>query len=298
MSISDDITERDATGGDASGLKAAIQARYGGRARLIAEPAASSCCSADTSCCGDTAGGVNAFSQDLYSVDDLHGVDLQAELVTLGCGNPLALCELREGETVLDLGSGGGLDVLVSARRVGPTGWAYGVDMTDDMLALAWKNAADADVGNVTFLKGDIEHIPVPDASIDVVISNCVINLAVDKSAVLAEIRRVLRPDGRVAIADVVIDGGIDDVPFAADLRRDQHAWGSCIAGALSDREYRSALTAVGFTDVDIEITRRHSTEELFPQGLPDWAQAVPRDQFDEAMSRFTSAFIRAAHLL
>lgn len=314
MSISDDTSSRppdashagpaDPTVGHAGGgtppvaggLKASIQSRYGGRARLISgETPSTGCCSSDTSCCGDTAGGVNAFSQGIYGVEDMHGVELQAELVSLGCGNPLALCELREGETVLDLGSGGGLDVLVSARRVGPTGWAYGVDMTDEMLTLAWKNAVDADIGNVTFLKGDIEHIPAPDASVDVVISNCVINLALDKAAVLAEIGRVLRPGGRLAIADVVIEGGIDDLPFADDLRRDQHAWGSCVAGALSDREFRDVLRDVGFTDVDIQVTRRHTAEELFARGVPDWAQTVPRAQFDAGMARFTSSFVRAS---
>ncbi|MEV6907076.1 arsenite methyltransferase [Amycolatopsis sp. NPDC051071] len=276
-------------------LKTAIRARYGSRANLMVEPAAAaSCCEGPSSCCGDVVGGSNNFSSGLYDLSELDGVPLQAQLATLGCGNPTALSELHAGETVLDLGSGGGLDVILSARRVGPTGHAYGMDMTDEMLELAWRNAAEAKIDNVTFLKGDVESVPAPDASFDVVISNCVINLAVDKSAVFAEIYRVLRPGGRLAVADVVIDGGLDDVGFADQLRRDQHAWGSCIAGALSDREYRDHLRQAGFDDIGVEIHRRHTTEELFAAGIPDWATDLPRPEFDRAMDRFTSSFVRA----
>jgi len=276
-------------------LKQVIQARYGARAELMAEPAAAQgCCAGEASCCGDTAGSLNSFSEGLYQLGADDAVPLQAHLATLGCGNPIALSQLHEGETVLDLGSGGGLDVILSARRVGPSGHAYGVDMTDQMLALAWSNAQAAGVGNVTFMKGDIEHIPAPDASVDVVISNCVINLAADKDVVFAEIQRVLRPGGRVAIADVVVTGGLSDLPFAAQLRADQAAWGSCIAGALSDQEYADKLCQAGFTDVEIQVTRRHSSEELFPSGPPGWAQPIPPEQFADAMTRFTSSFVRA----
>jgi arsenite methyltransferase len=275
-------------------LKSAIRARYGARAALMAQPTGVSCCDGPSSCCGDKEGGSNNFSAGLYEFGDLEGVPLQARLATLGCGNPIALSELRAGETVLDLGSGAGLDVILSARRVGPTGHAYGMDMTDEMLALAWRNALEAGISNVTFLKGDIESVPAPDDSFDVVISNCVINLATDKRAVFQEIRRVLRPGGRLAVADVVIDGDLGDVEFADQLRRDQFAWGSCIAGALTVTEYRSHLDAVGFSEIDIAVYRRHNTEELFPSGLPEWAHGFPRSKFDAVMSRFTSSFIRA----
>jgi len=253
-----------------------------------------SCCDGPASCCGDVSGASNDFSAGLYDLGELKGVPLQAQLATLGCGNPIALSGLKSGEIVLDLGSGAGLDVILSARRVGPTGHAYGMDMTDEMLDLAWRNALDAQVDNVTFLKGDVESIPAPDASFDVVISNCVINLAVDKAVVFAEIYRVLRPGGRLAVADVVVEGGLADVAFADQLRRDQHAWGSCIAGALSDSEYRDHLLQVGFTDIGIEVHRKHTTDELFAAGLPAWAAALPRDEVDSAMNRFTSSFVRA----
>jgi arsenite methyltransferase len=275
-------------------LKQTIQTRYGARADLMARADAGSCCSGGSSCCGDTSGGANAFSAGLYPADDVEGLPLEAELGSLGCGNPIALSELRPGETVLDLGSGGGLDVLLAAGRVGSQGHVYGVDMTAEMLRLAWDNAERAGVGNVTFLKGDIERIPVPDGSIDVVISNCVINLAVDKSSVFREIHRVLRPGGRLAVTDIVIAGGLADVSFADTLRADQEAWGSCIAGALSDAEYARALAETGFTDVGIEILRRHSADDLFPGGRPAWARTVAAAEFAVAMARFASAFVRS----
>ena len=205
------------------------------------------CC--DTSCCGDTSSDTD-FGTWLYEADDLAGVPDGAALASLGCGNPTAVAELNEGETVLDLGSGAGIDVILSANRVGPTGFAYGIDMTDEMLDLARKHQQEAGVTNVEFRKGEIEDVPLGDASVDVVISNCVINLSADKPAVFAEIHRVLKPGGRIGIADVVADDELDE---AARLERG--SWVGCIAGALSFAEYANGLEAAGFTDVSIEPT-------------------------------------------
>ncbi len=185
-------------------------------------------------------------------------IPLQALQASLGCGNPTALAELKPGETVLDLGSGGGIDVLLSAQRVGPTGFAYGLDMTDEMLALADQNKAAAGAENVQFLKGHIEEIPLPDASVDVVISNCVINLAADKGQVLREAYRVLKPGGRFAVSDVVAQGEVPD-----DLRADMEAWVGCVAGALEEGEYRQLLADAGFGDVTLEVTRVYDPKEL-----------------------------------
>jgi ubiquinone/menaquinone biosynthesis C-methylase UbiE len=208
-------------------------------------------------------------------------------LASLGCGNPTALASLHPGETVLDLGSGGGIDVLLSARRVGPTGKAYGLDMTDDMLALARENQRKAGLSNVEFLKGEIEHIPLPDNSVDVVISNCVINLSADKDQVLREAFRVLKPGGRLAVSDVVTRG---EVP--ADVRRNMLLWVGCIAGALQDSEYADKLTAVGFEHVEIEPTRVYNIEDargfLQGQGIDVEAMAPQVD------GKFMSGFIRA----
>ena len=208
-------------------------------------------------------------------------------LASLGCGNPTALAELREGEVVLDLGSGGGIDVLLSARRVGPTGMAYGLDMTDDMLALANQNKRTAGATNVEFLKGEIEHIPLPDASVDVIISNCVINLSADKDQVLREAFRVLRPGGRFAVSDVVTRGEI-----RPEIRQSVLAWVGCIAGALDEQVYRDKLAAAGFEDIGIEPTRVYRAEDarefLQAQGLDP---AIIGKDMD---GRFMSAFIRA----
>jgi|GEM_PF-301577 len=276
-------------------IKAIIRERYGTRARTILREELQSCCVSETSCCGSTPAGINAFSEGLYAVDELNGVPLRTALATLGCANPIALSELHAGDTVLDIGSGGGLDVILSARRVGPSGHAYGLDMTDEMLELAWRNALDAGVENVTFLKGEIEALPIPDKSIDVVISNCVINLSIDKDRALSELHRVLRPGGRLAIADVVIQGGLpEDSPVTKALRRDPIAWGSCLAGALSDAEYQKKLDDAGFVNVGFEVVRVHKTEELFGSSLPVWARELSRTEIDALMGRFTSAFIRA----
>ena len=224
-------------------IEQAVKERYGRLAGEIGQ--AASCCDPAASCCGG------------YSESELIQVGL-SESVSLGCGNPTALAELRPGETVLDLGSGGGLDVLLSARRVGPEGHAYGVDMTDEMLALAERNRERAGLANATFLKGSIASVPLPDATVDVVISNCVINLAEDKGAVLREAFRVLRPGGRLAVADMV-----ELEALAPEVKRELDAWAGCIAGTIPVDDYRELLVAAGFQDVDVEV---HSTQEL-PDG-------------------------------
>jgi ubiquinone/menaquinone biosynthesis C-methylase UbiE len=221
---------------------------------------------------------------------------------SLGCGNPTALAELKPGETVLDLGSGGGIDVLLSARRVGPGGFAYGLDMTDEMLALAEQNKAAAGAENVQFLKGHIESIPLPDATVDVVISNCVINLAAEKGQVLREAYRVLKPGGRFAVSDVVAQGALPD-----DLRADMEAWVGCVAGALEESEYRQLLTDAGFGDVEVEVTRVYDPKELAEStrggdaccasdccgNTAEWNVSA-YGRFDAAGGRQVSAFVRA----
>jgi arsenite methyltransferase len=214
------------------------------------------CCgpAADQSCAGPAADAALLDDPGLwYGEQELDDVPLAARLASLGCGNPVALAELHPGETVLDLGSGGGIDVLLSARRVGPTGKAYGLDMTDDMLALAEENRRKAGAQNVEFLKGDMEAVPLPDESVDVIISNCVVNLAPDKDRVLGEAWRVLRPGGRFAVSDIVFEGDVEAVP--EELRRRVEAWAACIAGAMGDREYRERLESAGFADVELEVT-------------------------------------------
>lgn len=224
------------------------------------------------SCCSDPVSG------GLYGDEAAH-LPETAVLASLGCGNPTALADLSEGETVLDLGSGGGIDVLLSARRVGATGFVYGLDMTEEMLELAQKNKAEAGVQNVAFLKGRIEDVPLPANSVDVIISNCVINLAAYKAPVLAEAFRVLRPGGRLAVADVVADGPVPD-----ELRQDMEAWAGCIAGALEIDEYRRLLEAAGFDDIGIEIVRRYTAEEA----------GLDTERLPESNGQLASAFIRA----
>ncbi len=239
-----------------TGLREEVRARYAEAARAVLEPeagAAASCCgsSAADSCCGaGPAAAVGGFSEGLYREGETDGLPEEAVLASLGCGNPLAVADLREGERVLDLGSGGGIDVLLSARRVGPSGFAYGVDMTDEMLALARANAAKAGAENVEFLKGQIEDLPLPDAAVDVVISNCVINLSADKPAVLAEMFRVLVPGGRIGITDVVAEDHMSPADRAA-----AGSYVGCIAGALSRSEYLEGLAAAGFTDATVTFT-------------------------------------------
>jgi len=221
-------------------LKRAIQEKYGKAAQGKA-----SCCGPD--CCSDP------ISSDLYTPGQTAALPPEAVQASLGCGNPTALADLRPGESVLDLGSGGGIDVLLSARRVGPTGKAYGLDMTEEMLALARENQKRAGATNVEFLKGEIEHIPLPDASVDVILSNCVINLSVEKDCVLREAFRVLKPGGRFAVSDIVVTG-----PVAPEIRKDMELWIGCVAGALDAADYRAKLAGAGFVDVSLETTRTH----------------------------------------
>jgi arsenite methyltransferase len=231
----------------------AVRERYAAAALSVTgeRPQAASCCGPEdgTACCGPEA---ERFGSDLYAPDERAGLPGTAVLASLGCGNPTAVAELHSGETVLDLGSGGGIDVLLSARRVGPTGRAYGLDMTDEMLALARANQAEAAVENVVWLKGHIEAIPLPAASVDVVISNCVINLSADKPAVIAEVARVLKPGGRFAVTDVIADADMD-----AATRADMAAYTGCVAGALTRAEFESALTEAGLADIEIVETHR-----------------------------------------
>jgi ubiquinone/menaquinone biosynthesis C-methylase UbiE len=235
--------------------------------------------------CGSSCG--DAVSADLYADEDVAGLPEEAVLASLGCGNPTALIDLRAGETVLDLGSGGGIDVLLSAKRVGPTGFVFGLDMTDEMLALAQENKAKAGVTNVAFLKGRIEEIPLPAASVDVVISNCVINLAADKALVLRDAFRVLKPGGRFAVSDVVADGPVPD-----GLRQNMEAWVGCLAGALAIEDYQRLLEEAGFADVSIEITRRYTVAEA---GMD--TSALP-DGWEAGDGKLASAFVRATRPL
>jgi SAM-dependent methyltransferase len=230
-------------------LREEVRRRYAEAARSVAEGTGNCGCGSG-SCCADGATDELQFGEALYDAEQRGELPEAAALASLGCGNPTAVAELREGETVLDLGSGGGIDVILSAKRVGPTGVAYGLDMTDEMLALAVRNASDAGVSNVHFLKGVIEQIPLPADSIDVVISNCVINLSVDKPTVLTEIARVLRPGGRIGISDVVAEDRL-----SPEERAERGSFVGCIAGALSKGEYTAGLEAAGFVDVSVELT-------------------------------------------
>jgi arsenite methyltransferase len=264
-------------------LKEIVKEKYG-QAALRVTTGGSSCCGASANLDGCL---VDPITSNLYDAFQKDQIPEEAVLASLGCGNPTALVKLNAGETVLDLGSGGGIDVLLSARRVGPTGKAYGLDMTDEMLALARENQRKAGVENVEFLKGEIESIPLPDNSVDVVISNCVINLSADKQKVLREAFRVLKPGGRFAVSDVVVRG---DVP--EQVRRSMEMWVGCIAGALEDSEYIGKLAKAGFDDIDIEPTRVYSIEDarqfLTGEGIDVDAIAA------QVENKFMSAFIRA----
>ncbi|MFG3255315.1 arsenite methyltransferase [Streptomyces sp. NPDC048172] len=235
-------------------LRDQVRERYASAARTVTSGTGAACCGASAAegCCSEPTVLDESFGAARYSAEERGELPYAAVAASLGCGNPLAVAELREGETVLDLGSGGGIDVILSARRTGPTGIAYGLDMTDEMLALARMNAEAAGAANARFLKGGIEAVPLPDAHVDVVISNCVINLSTDKPAVFAEIHRVLRPGGRTGISDVVAE---DRLSPADRATRGDHA--GCIAGALSFAEYRELLTTAGFTDVRVESTHQ-----------------------------------------
>ena len=268
---------------DSNDITQAVKEKYGEAASRVASGGAASCGTSPSSkCCGG-----DPITANLYESGETSGIPEQALLASLGCGNPAALAQLRPGEIVLDLGSGGGIDVLLSAKRVSPGGKAYGLDMTDQMLALARENQKKAGVQNVEFLKGQIENIPLPENAVDVVISNCVINLSADKDRVLAEAYRVLRLGGRFAVSDVVVRG---EVP--PEIRRNIELWVGCVAGALKDSEYMSKLTAAGFEDVTIEATRVYKVEDA-RQFLN--AQGVDADAIaPQVEGKFVSAFIRA----
>src|SRR5437868_2456861 len=263
-------------------IKDAVKEKYGQAALRVNR--------GGSACCGATAAsglGCDPITSNLYDSSQAGQVPQEALKASLGCGNPTALAMLNAGETVLDLGSGGGIDVLLSARRVGPTGKAYGLDMTDDMLALARENQRKAGVENVEFLKGEIEHIPLPDNSVDVIISNCVINLSGDKDQVLREAFRVLKPGGRFAISDVVTRGAMPEA-----LRRDMLLWVGCIAGALEEHDYRAKLAAAGFENIGIEPTRIYRVDDA-REFLKD--KGVDVDAIAETVDgKFMSAFVRA----
>jgi arsenite methyltransferase len=272
-------------------LRATVQARYGAVAQRVADgvQAGASCCGpaeGSSGCCGGTNETWDPITADLYEAGETAGLPAEALLASLGCGNPTALAELSEGETVLDLGSGGGIDVLLSARRVGPTGKAYGLDMTDEMLALALENKDRAAATNVEFLKGHIEAIPLPSNTVDVIISNCVINLSGDKARVIAEAFRVLKPGGRFAVSDVVVRAGLP-----APVRESMALWTGCVAGALEETEFLALLTAVGFENPSIEPTRIYTRDDAVAllQGT-----GLDASLADEVEGRILSAFVRA----
>jgi SAM-dependent methyltransferase len=264
--------------------KTLVQEKYGAAAREVSKSGSVACGDPALRCC-------DPITTNLYNEAEKSGLPASAVLASLGCGNPTALIELKPGETVLDLGSGGGIDVLLSARRVGPTGKAYGLDMTDDMLALARENQRQAGVENVEFLKGEIEKIPLPDNSVDVVISNCVINLSADKDQVFREARRVLRPGGLFAVSDVILRR-----PLSPKLQGLMSLWTGCIVGALVDVDYEAKLTAAGFHDVDIQPTLVHDRT-----AIEGWAEhmEIPEDvdlglAIDEMDGAVANAFVRA----
>jgi arsenite methyltransferase len=261
-------------------IKEVVKQKYGEAALRVTTGGSSCCGAAPASNCGDP------ITANLYDASQIGQLPQEAVLASLGCGNPTALAELKPGEVVLDLGSGGGIDVLLSARRVGPTGKAYGLDMTDEMLALAQENKRKSGIENVEFLKGDIENIPLPDNSVDVIISNCVINLSADKDRVLREAYRVLKPGGRFAVSDVVTRGDI-----LPEVRKNVLAWVGCIAGALDENDYKNKLVAAGFEQIAVEPTRIHRAEDakvfLAGQGI-DVEKIAP--QVD---GKVLSAFIR-----
>jgi arsenite methyltransferase len=263
-------------------IKGVVKARYGQAALRVTTAGEASCGGSAPS-----GSGCDPITSGLYSESETATLPREAAAASLGCGNPTALAELEPGQTVLDLGSGGGIDVLLSARRVGPTGKAYGLDMTDEMLALARENQRKAGATNVEFLRGEIEQIPLPDGSVDVIISNCVINLAVDKDRVFTEAFRVLRPGGRLAVSDVVVRG---EVP--AEIRRSVELWIGCVAGALEESEYRAKLARAGFADIDLEPTRVYRVEDArdFLAGAGLDVDAVA----PHVNEKFMSAFVRA----
>ena len=272
-------------------VRTKVRERYGRTAAIVLNGNAIS----GNGCCGSTccSGESDPISVNLYNEAELGEIPIAAALASLGCGNPTALAELKLGEKVLDLGSGGGIDVLLSARRVGPTGFAFGLDMTDEMLELAERNKAETGVTNVQFLKGVIEAIPLPNNTVDVVISNCVINLSADKGKVLREAYRVLVPGGRFAVSDVIFLGSMPQT-----IRADLEGWAGCISGALEEDVYRSLLTEAGFSEIEIEVTRRYSLQDVVDSGASSAIAALSEEERGEIDNKFVSAFIRARKAL
>ncbi|BDI28253.1 arsenite S-adenosylmethyltransferase [Capsulimonas corticalis] len=284
-SISTPLTDRE-------DVRDLVRQKYGEAALTVLNGQGAACCGgnagggASDSCCGGV-----TITGDLYDQTEASQIPEAALLASLGCGNPTALAQLSPGEIVLDLGSGGGIDVLLSAKRVGPSGFAYGLDMTDEMLALAEKNKAEAGVKNVAFVKGHIESIPLPDASVNVIISNCVINLSADKDQVLSEAFRVLKPGGRFAVSDVVVEGDLPDA-----VRGDMESYVGCVAGALEVNDYLRRLEAAGFTDASVEPTRRYLFRDLEGSACSaDNIAALPADEKAALDGRIMGAFIRAS---
>ncbi len=274
---------------DADSIRDAVRLNYAARAREVLDGGAG---------CGCGAGGKDPITGDLYAGREVEALPPDAVRASLGCGNPTALIDLRPGETVLDLGSGGGIDVLLSARRVGPGGFAFGLDMTDEMLALAERNRVAAGATNVRFLRGTIEAVPLADASVDVVISNCVINLSADKARVLREANRVLRAGGRFAVSDIVFRGAVPE-----GLRASMESWSGCVAGALGMEEYRRLLAEAGFVDIDIQVTREYGTEDGSPStsgccgsspGAGSCSTGTAGDPAVAGAGGLVSAFVRA----
>ncbi len=266
---------------DARAIRELVKEKYG--------EAATRAKSGGSSCCGSSPAlmNVDPITSNLYSDQEREGVPADAVAASLGCGNPTALAELHAGETVLDLGSGGGIDVLLSAKRVGPTGKAYGLDMTEEMLALARENQRAAGVENVEFLKGEIEQIPLPDRSVDVIISNCVVNLSGEKERVLAEAFRVLRPGGRLALSDIVVRGVIP-----LEIRRNLELWAGCVAGALDEREYQDMLAQAGFVEIGVEPTRIYQADDV--KELLVGTELSSDQLVAQVEGKFMSAFVRA----
>ena len=281
---------------DREDIREVVRQRYGAAAMVVLEGRGKSCCgpadgeaAASSSCC-ESAAAVDPITSGLYSDTEASEIPEEALLASLGCGNPTALAALNAGEVVLDLGSGGGIDVLLSAKRVGPTGFAYGLDMTDEMLALAEQNRVRAGVENVRFLKGTIEEIPLPDASVDVIISNCVINLSADKDQVLREAFRVLKPGGRFAVSDIVWRRPVPD-----EVRTNVNLWAGCIAGALVEQEYRDKLAAAGFTAITVTPTRIYTREDAEQAvGSECCGRAETQAVLAQAEDALMSAFVRA----
>ena len=286
ISMKDEMTQMD-------DVREIVREKYGAAALTVLNNPGSACCggsrATSTACCGGESDMSDPITRDLYSALDASQIPEAALLASLGCGNPTALAQLNPGEIVLDLGSGGGIDVLLSAKRVGPSGFAYGLDMTDEMLALAEKNKAEAGAENVKFVKGHIEAIPLEDNSVDVIISNCVINLSANKDLVLTEAFRVLKPGGRFAVSDVVVDGLIPD-----EIRRDMEAYVGCVAGALERNEYLEKLTNAGFVDATITEPRPYKFSDLEGSWVPRGLTALSDTEKAELDGNIFGGFIRA----